>query len=305
MDARNLTLARSPTRAAGNPARTAATEAEPVPRLVQLAAQELDARELAFAEHFAQHNNATEAFRHAYKCDGWKRASITQEGWRVSNRPHVVRYVRELMSAAAALAVVDVAALLARDRAIVEAYDLHADEVTQHILECCRHCHGEGHEYQWVDDMEFYAALEAADLVNEERIASKKRPLPLPSDVGGYGFSPSNEPNHKCPKCEGRGVPRVFFADTTKLTGGARRLVKGVKQGANGQLEILMHDVDKAAERLYKAAGAFGDDAASVARGAAQGAAIGAATAQAIAAKVDNMSVEDARKAYLALANIR
>jgi len=97
----------------------------------------------------------------------------------------------------------------------------------------------------------------------------------------------------------------VFFADTTKLTGGARRLVKGVKQGANGQLEILMHDVDKAAERLYKAAGAFGDDAASVARGAAQGAAIGAATAQAIAAKVDNMSVEDARKAYLALANIR
>ena len=300
----DLTPARSPMRAARNPKVTAGDEVQRVPRLTQLAAQELDPRELAFAEHFAQHNNATAAYKHAYPCEGWKRHSITVNGWQISNRPHVIRFVRALMSDAAAGAVVDVQALLAGDRAIVEAYELYADQITQHVLECCRYCHGAEHAYQWVDDMEYYAALEAADLVNEERIASKKRPQPLPTDIGGYGFSPSNEPVVTCPKCEGRGVPRVYFADTTLLQGPARALVKGIKQGANGQLEILMHDVDKAKERLLKAAGAFGDDAASVARGAAQGAAMGAAAAKAIAAKVDAMSSDDARKAYLSMAQM-
>lgn len=300
---KNLTPARSPTRAAGNLTRAAA-DAKPIARLTQLAAQELDARELAFAEHFAMNSNATLAYKHAYPCEGWKRHSITVEGWKVSNRPHVIRHVRALMSDAAAAAVVDVQALLANDRAIVEAYELYADQVTQHTLDCCRHCHGNEHAYQWVDEMEFYAALEAADVANDERIAHKQKPLPMPSDAGGYGFSRTNEPHYACPKCEGRGVPLATFADTTLLQGPARALVKGIKQGANGQLEILMHDVDKAKDRLLRAAGAFGDDAASVARGAAHGAITGAAAAKAIAAKVGDMTADEARLAYLRMAQL-
>lgn len=278
-----------------------ASEPRKLGRLATRAHRVLDEREVVFATEFAEHRNATVAYRASHITQGMTLAALRKAAYRMSCDPAVLRYVNELLDEAAAEAVVSVAKLLASDRALVEAYEAHADIITQHVHECCRYCHGDGHKFQWVDLDEYLKALEAADAENDNRRERKLAPKALPTDEGGYGFVRAAEPHINCPKCEGRGTPAVYFADTTKLTGPARLLVKGVKQGANGQLEILMHDVDKAKDRLYRAAGAFGDDAASVARGAAMGAAAGAAAAGQLAKRIDEMTEDEARKAYLTL----
>lgn len=266
--------------------------------------QELDvvltSLEEAFARHYVLTNNATKAYILA-RGNGHNatRNSARVAAWELANRPHVLKRVREFESAAAAATVIDYAAILDHDRQIVEGHK-HADEITQHIWQCCRYCHGTDFKFQWIDYAEYLTALSEAERKNEERIARKLGAQELPIDDGGYGFLPGNEPNILCPKCEGRGHAVTIIADTTKLEGPARAVVIGVKVTANGT-EVLMHSLDKAKERLLRAAGMYGDDAAKVARGAAAGAAAGAAIAA--AAKVsESMTVEQAQRLYLELA---
>lgn len=253
----------------------------------------------AFCREFCLRRNATAAYLATRDCSAMSRAVVRNLAWRLSNKAHILARIREYESAAAAAAVIDVQALIEHDRRIVEGFE-HADQITQHLLTGCRYCHGAGHKYQWVDFNEFVQALRDVEESNEERRARKVREVPLPSDDGGYGYRSDAEPVETCPKCEGRGVAATFIADTTALEGPARAIVKGIKHTAAG-IEVLLHDVDKAKERLYRAAGAFGDDAASVARGAAAGAAAGTAAAAKLAARVQDMSADEARKAYLSL----
>jgi phage terminase small subunit len=252
-----------------------------------------------FARHYVLCSNATKAFIEATNYIG-QRASARVMAWELSNRPHVLKRVREYESAAAAAVVMDYAAILDHDRQIVEGHK-HADEITQHIWQCCRYCHGVEHKYQWIDYAEYLAALSAAGDKNEERKARKLGEQPLPDDLGGYGFMPSNDPNLLCPQCEGRGHAVTVIADTTKLEGPARVIVKGVKVTSSGT-EVIFHDIDKAKERLLRAAGMFKDDAASVARGAAAGAAAGATAAIAAAKAAESMTVDQAQRLYLELA---
>jgi phage terminase small subunit len=267
------------------------------------ALQELDVAltslEEAFARHYVLTNNATKAYILATQYNG-ARATARVLAWEVANRPHVLKRVREFESAAAAACVIDVAAILDHDRQVVEGHK-HADEITQHIWQCCRYCHGVGFKFQWIDYPEYLTALSEAELKNEERAARKLGSIELPTDEGGYGFLPGNDPNIFCPKCEGRGHAITVIADTTKLEGPARAIVKGLKVTANGT-EVLLHDVDKAKERLLRAAGVFKDDAASVARGAAAGAAAGATAAIAAAKAADEMTTEQAQRLYVELA---
>lgn len=293
------------TQAADRPARprdlAAEVPAKKVGRLALTRNTPCTLPEVKFAEVFAMTRNAAHAYRESHDCTDMTYNTVLQNGWRVSHKPNVQKLVGELLDEAASEASVSVAALLMTDREIVEAYERHAGEVIQHVIEPCRRCHGIGHAYQWVDMVEYLAKLDEVESENEERRDRKQRPKPLPTDEGGYGFTRNVEASLTCPQCEGRGVPAVYFADTRTLRGPARLLVKGIKQGSQGQLEILMHDYEKAKERLYKAAGAFGDDAASVARGAAMGAAAGAAAAQQLSKRIDAMTEDEARKAYLTL----
>jgi len=258
-----------------------------------------------FAQEFVLCNNAAKAYMLANPeeaNDPWH--LVRARALRVVNKPHVLARIREYRAAAAEATVINVAAMLEADRRIVEGFEEHADQVTQYLRVCCRYCHGKDHLWQWIDLPEYLEALTKADTNNELRRAAKQKPLAMPSDAGGYGYDPKAEPDVTCPKCEGYGTERVIFADTTKLEGPARAIVKGVKVTANGT-ELLMHDYDKAKERLYRAAGAFGDDAASVARGAAAGAAAGsaagAAAATRLAERAKAMSPEEVRRAYLGL----
>jgi phage terminase small subunit len=272
---------------------------------LQLALGECSPLEDEFARSFVMTGNATSAYiaSHPGCLERTKRHIVRNYAWAMSNRPAVLARIREYESAAAAATIIDVQAILEHDLQIVQGYK-HADEITQYMRVCCRYCYGTDHKYQWVDFAEYLAQLGKVEEGNEERRARKVRELPMPDDAGGYGYEPQAEPNIACPKCEGFGTERVIFADTTKLEGPARAIVKGVKVTANGT-EILLHDVDKAKERLLRAKGVFGDDAASVARGAAAGAAagsaVGAAAAASVAQRIKDMTQDEARRAYLNL----
>jgi len=290
---------------AENPAASAPSAVQRDGAALQLARGTCSDSEDNFARHFVLTNNATAAYiaSHPGCLDRMKRHVVRQRAWEVARRPAVLQRVREYESAAAAATVLDVQAILAHDLAVIAGAQ-HADQITQLLRVCCRYCHGVEHAYQWVDDMEYLQALRTAEEANEERRARKVRELPLPNDDGGYGYDPQAEPHIACPKCEGMGSEKTVFADTTKLEGPARAYVRGVKVTQNG-IEILTHDVDKAKERVLRAAGAFGDDAASVARaaarGAAQGSAVGATAAAAVAERIANMTQDEARRAYLRL----
>jgi phage terminase small subunit len=125
------------------------------------------------------------------------------------------------------------------------------------VSECCRHCHGTGHAFQWVDLSEYLAALDAAEAKNEARRAERKRPRPLPSDEGGYGFEPNSEPAEDCPRCYGRGTQRVVVTDTDRLSASARALLKGVRQKSTGEVEVLFHDQLTASDQLNRMQGAY------------------------------------------------
>lgn len=255
--------------------------------------------EETFARLFTLYNNATRAYVEATAYEGPRHLARTM-AWEMSNKPHVRVRVREYESAAAAATVIDYAAILDHDRAIVEGYK-YADQITQHTHQCCRYCHGVDNKYQWADFEEYLDALRGVDLENAKRREFNQRELPLPSETGGYGYSPSADPNLFCPRCEGRGHAVTTIADTTKLEGPARAIVKGMKVTSNG-IEVLLHDVDKAKERLLRAGGILKDDVAgSAARGAAMGVVAGAA-AIAAAEKVKGMTLEESQRLYLDLA---
>lgn len=264
----------------------------PIPTLQALQVV-LTPHEEAFAQAFVMCGNATKAFVQATNHVG-PRGAARFMAWDMGNRPHVRARVREYEKAAAAATVIDYASILQHDLDIIEGYK-HADEIMQHIWQCCRHCYGVDHKYQWRDFEEYTATLQAIVIENLDR----ERPKPLPDDVGGYGYDPGADPSITCPRCEGRGVGVTVLADTTRLEGPARAIVKGLKVKSDGSVEVLLHDIDKAKERLLRAGGMFGDDAASVARAAAGGAAAGAA----IAAKVaENLTEDEVKRLYLELA---
>lgn len=273
-----------------------------LPPALQQHMRECTPEERRAAELWVMHGNKSRAWRVAY---GHEHERPCQRHWSeamdVFARPWVLAYVRELRAGIAAAHVLDVAAIISADRAIVEAAE-HADAISRIEYQCCRHCHGVGFKYQWRDAEEYAHALAAAMDDNTQAALDHKRAKPLPSDDGGYGFDSRQEPHAACPTCEGRGVMVTVFGDTRNL-GPAKPLFRGVKQTANG-IEVLTHDVEKAKDRLLRTAGAYHDDAASVARGAAAGAAAGAsagavASAVAAAKAAASLTAEQCQKLYL------
>lgn len=254
-----------------------------------------------FSQLYVLYRNRVKAYKEAFQVPPSRSMnSVYAASGNCIRHPWVLARIRELEGAAAAAIVIDVAALLEKDRAIVEAAD-HINDLVSHVWHCCRHCNGEGHAYQWIDENEYYTALAVSFDVNAERIEKQKPPLPEPTCTGGYGFLSTNEPNLTCPKCEGRGVQLTIFADTRNLEGPAAALYKGIEETKFGK-KLLLHDVDKAKDRLYRAAGAFHDDAASVARGAAAGAAAGAAIGKSAIERMEGMTAEQAARLFLDLA---
>jgi phage terminase small subunit len=271
-------------------------------RLLQHYQLQLTPLEEKIAQGFVLCNNATQAYMDANPNYKGPRTSARHNAWEIINRPHVLVRIRALESEAAANVVIDYAAILDHDRAIVEGYR-HADEVSWREYICCRYCNGIENKYQWRDFEEYLLAIQAAHVENARRVEMGKRELGLPSDNGGYGYDSRAEPNLFCPRCEGRGSALDCIADTTKLTGPAKVIVKGIRTTANGT-EVLLHDIDKAKERLLRAGGYFDNsmDPKDIARAAAAGAGAGAAAAMAAAEAVKTMTADEALRLYLDMA---
>lgn len=128
------------------------------------------------------------------------------------------------------------------------------NDIMQLRRECCRHCHGIDHAFQWRNVREFDEALNKA----EDDAAAEERTPNLPTDEGGYGFDPGNPPNPDCPECDGNGRSRVHINDTRHLTGSARRLYAGIKQTQHG-IEVKTRDQDAALQSIARHLGMFND----------------------------------------------
>ena len=103
---------------------------------------------------------------------------------------------------------------------------------------CCRHCHGFGHQYQWTE-AEYGAAVDKA-------VDSGK---PAPDGMGGFGYDMNAEPNPDCPECGGNGIAEVHVADTRKLK--RHPLYAGAEQTRNG-IKVNMRDKDAALFNLSR-----------------------------------------------------
>lgn len=128
------------------------------------------------------------------------------------------------------------------------------NELISYRRVCCRHCFGQGHEYQWIDEAEYERAVDHAHAFAKESGTAPE----IPSDAGGFGFDPSLRPHPKCPKCKGEGHGEVFAQDTRFVGEEAKALYAGVKITKEG-LEIKMQDQGKAMENVARHLGMFND----------------------------------------------
>lgn len=217
----------------------------------------------AFARGCVELVNHSAAYRAAYNVSpDTKFTTISKEAQRLAADPEIAARIRELQDAAAQRSAVP--SLAARIQELREIESANPNDIIGMRWVNCRHCRGFDHGYQWKDELEYARACDTA-------IALKQA---LPDMAGGFGFNGTLDPVQDCPNCWGVGEQRPFVADTTKLTGGARRLYKGVKIKGNGDIEVLLHDQMQARDMLNRIMGAYKDgmpasagaDAAEVAK---------------------------------------
>lgn len=93
---------------------------------------------------------------------------------------------------------------------------------------------------------------EMCDADTNELIRVERKPC-----LGCWPFEePSEEPNDQCQACFGFGERRVYLADTTKVSPGARRLFKGVELNPDGSVKkLLLHDQMAARIELHRIKG--------------------------------------------------
>lgn len=188
----------------------------------------------AFAHRFAEHGNATRAYREAFEVGPtMSPATVRQRAYELVHAPAVAERVRQLLAVAAEGTTVSARTRMVRLQDIVEA---DPGEIVRVVAQPCADC--------WADDMALATAMECA-LVAGTTL-----------DMEG--------PQQDCRSCHGHGVPRVIVTPTDQLSPGARRLLKSVRQKASGEIEVRMHDQLTAADMLNKMQGVYVDRSVSI-----------------------------------------
>lgn len=241
------------------------------------------ARQELFSRFLAETGNAAAAYRKAYTVG---ERTLPHTVWvsasRVAALPQVRARVRHYQELATLETIVTVREALQWQLDIATA---DPNEIVRVVQRCCRYCHGANFAYQWVSEDEY---LDAAAKACEDPKAK------IIGEEGGYGFNGALEPNPICPHCYGVGVEQTIVADTTKLTGKARKLYAGAKQDRFGAIEVKLHDQKAAWEMVCRMLGAFNDklDLRTDEE---------RAKAEAKTRLPDNVTEEQAAKAYLTL----
>ena len=233
--------------------------AQPSREQVESVDKPLNDRQSRFIDEYLSDFNATAAY---------KRAGYTATGNAAEVGAHqLLRNPKVAAEVAKRQAQTAQKLGITREAALQEAWDIvKADprELVEHIVMCCRHCHGIGFAFQWVDDDEHQAACEQAMRDHEAKLEKRKPSDPepvlkLPSDVGGYGFDPRRSPHDDCPKCLGHGQGKTVIKDTRFLSQGARALFAGIKETKEG-FEVKMHPKLDALEKVFKHLGMYDAD---------------------------------------------
>lgn len=213
--------------------------------------RKLTTKKAEFAALYAKSNDLVWSYREVFAVARKSEAFVQRAAKTLINDPMIQRAVADHKTSLGEKLLFEIKDVMA------EWFDIATADPNELISvhnDSCRYCHGIGHQYQWRDEQEFSQAVAR---VMAENMADGTN-YPLPTNEGGYGYRFSRDCNPGCPKCEGRGVPVVLMADTTKLKGKAKKLYAGVKQTKDG-LQILMRDQDKALENYAKAMGMFAE----------------------------------------------
>jgi phage terminase small subunit len=129
------------------------------------------------------------------------------------------------------------------------------DELIKTVAGACRHCHGDGHGYQWRAH-DYFAALDEAS--GKAEVESKRGwravDVPLPDIAGGFGYNALREPHAACPNCDGAGIRRTVVTPAAELSGAARAAYEGVKETQHG-VEVKMADKHASAVEVAKLLG--------------------------------------------------
>jgi hypothetical protein len=93
--------------------------------------------------------------------------------------------------------------------------------------------------------------LVSADPREIVRIVTERCPDCWPAE------SHDTNPNLACSKCRGEGLQRVRITDSDKLSAAGRALLKSIRQKANGEIEVRLHDPLVAADILNRMQNAY------------------------------------------------
>ncbi len=218
----------------------------------------LTPQESIFATHYAESRNHYAALRAAYPdmCNGKSNPTIFRAACNILKRPHVLAAIEEVRAQMNAQTLVRATDIM---RDLVDIVDANPNELIKLEKFNCRHCHGIDYAWQWRDATELARAMDAYMIAQSKKPKKGALPPKMPDPSGGFGFDMRADPAPECPHCMGEGFTRVTPMDTTKLSPQARKLFKGVKQKADGSIEILMHDQMQARDMLIKMLGAYKD----------------------------------------------
>ncbi len=207
----------------------------------------------AFAREYLRDLNATQAYLRLRPNVAYRTAM--QEGWELLRHPEVVAEINAVRRELEQTIAFDVATMLRREAEIAFA---DPRELVEHVVECCRYCHGVDHRYQRTAAEMEQARREHA-LGTGQAKPGKRTALADFDPEGGIGWDPRLAPHPECPECHGRGQGRTIVHDTRNLSPAAAALYAGMKQTKDG-VQVLMHDQAVARDRLERHLGAFEKD---------------------------------------------
>ena len=205
----------------------------------------LNPKQKMFAREYIIDMNATQAAIRA----GYSEKTAYSQGQRLLKNVEVQAEIQKCMQKRAERTDITADDVLKRWAELAQA---DPNELTSVIVGSCRFCHGNGHQYQWRDEVEFGDAQEAYFAMTDRQREKEKAPVM----GGGYGYKWRKEPNIDCPRCDGLGFARTVIRDTTELSAAGRALFAGVKETQHG-VEIKMHDQMGALLNVAKHLGMF------------------------------------------------
>src|SRR5580692_7536248 len=159
----------------------------------------LSPRERQFVVEYLIDFNGTQA---AIRC-GIPENIAGQTAYRMLTKVEVLQAISEKTQEKLDLAELSIDWVLRQWKQIAEA---DPREIVYTRLECCRHCYGENHCYQWTEP-EYREAVAIAQFhVCSKKCKPQCRLAIPPPPAGGFGFDARRPPVEDCPQCKGEGV---------------------------------------------------------------------------------------------------